>query len=121
MFEDGGFEIYESTTRTYVVDEIHDAIGGPSKQQLEMREVLEQIKNRFFELQNLTADFDAEHKRRLLAMWVSHLKQLVGPIRRQGAKEALKELQEGDLELDETVSLLGGWQDEDDYRSEDEG
>lgn len=31
MFEDGGFEIYESTTKTYAIKEIHEVIGGPSK------------------------------------------------------------------------------------------
>ena len=117
MFEDGGMEIYESTTKTYAVNEIHDAIGGPSRQQLEVREVLEQVKTRYFELQNLTAGFEEDQKQRVLSLWVSHLKQLVGPIRKQGAREALRELQEGGLELDETISLS----DDDGYRSEDEG
>lgn len=31
MFEDGGSEIYESTTKTYAIKEIHEVIGGPSK------------------------------------------------------------------------------------------
>ena len=118
MFEDGGMEIYESTIKTYAVNEIHEAIGGFSRQQLEVREVLEQVKTRYFELQNLTAGFEEDQKQRLLTLWVSHLKQLVGPIRKQGAKEALKELQEGGLILDETIHLD---ENDDDYQSEDEG
>ena len=80
-----------------------------------MREILEQVKTRYFELQNLIAEFEEDQKQRVLFLWVSHLKQLVGPIRKQGAQEALRELQEEGLELNETSSL------DDDYRSEDEG
>ena len=89
MFENGGFEIYESTIKTYVIKEIHDAIGGSNRQQLEVREVLEQVKTRYFELQNLTAEFNEGQQQHLLALWVSHLKQLTGPIRKQGAKQCL--------------------------------
>lgn len=39
MFEELGFEIYESTTKTYAIKEIHEVIGGPPKQVLETREV----------------------------------------------------------------------------------
>ena len=115
MFENDGFEIYESTTKTYAINEIHDAIGGPNRQQLDMREILEDIKIRFFQLQNLTAEFDAEQKQHFLTSWVTHLKKLVGPIRQKRAEKALRELQEGGLMLNETISS-----DEDDYQSEDE-
>ena len=37
MSEDSGFEIYETTTRTYAVAEIHEVIEGPVKHVLEMR------------------------------------------------------------------------------------
>lgn len=31
MSEEGGFNIYKSTTKTYAIKEIHDVIGGPPK------------------------------------------------------------------------------------------
>ena len=50
MFEDSGFEIYESTIKIYAVNEIHEVIGGPARHVLEMREVLDDIKAKFYEL-----------------------------------------------------------------------
>ena len=50
MFDDDGFEIYESTTREYVVRDMDDAIERPDKHLLEIREVLDSIKNRYYEI-----------------------------------------------------------------------
>ena len=36
MFEDSGFEIYETTIRTYAVAEIHEVIEEPVKHVLKM-------------------------------------------------------------------------------------
>ena len=44
IFGDSGFEIYENTTKAYVIKDIHSAIGGPAKYMLETREVLDYIK-----------------------------------------------------------------------------
>ena len=48
--DDGGFEIYETTTKTYTSNEIYNVIGGPIRYIFEMWEVLDDIKTRFFEL-----------------------------------------------------------------------
>ena len=50
LFEDGGFEIYEATTKTYVEDEIYDTIGGPDRGSLMMREILDHVKTRYYEM-----------------------------------------------------------------------
>ena len=87
-FGDSGFEIYETTTKTYAIKEIHSIIGGPARHILETREVLDDIKTRFFELDELTVSFTPEEKDRYLMLWVQSLKR---------AKDALKQLQEGGL------------------------
>ena len=64
IFGDSGFEIYETTTKTYAIKEIHSVIGGPARHMLETREVLDDIKTRFFELDEMTAGFTPEQKDR---------------------------------------------------------
>lgn len=85
MFEDGSFEIYESTTKTYAVDEIYETIGGPSRHALETREVLDHVKTHFYEIEELTADWDSERRDKVVTLWMSMLKKQIGPVRRQGA------------------------------------
>ena len=41
-----------------MINEIHEIIESFNKQQLKMREILKQIKTRYFELQNLIAKFE---------------------------------------------------------------
>ena len=50
MFENDEFEIYKSIIKTYVINEIHDVIENFNKQQLNMREILKNIKIRLFQL-----------------------------------------------------------------------
>lgn len=97
--DDGGFEIYETTTKTYTSNEIYNVIGGPTRYILETREVLDDIKTRFFELDELTFGFTPEQKDKYLMLWVQNLKKMTGQIRKTGAKDALKQLQDEGLVL----------------------
>ena len=55
MFEEGGFEIYESTTKEYVIKDVYEEPDGPSKHMLEVCKVLDEIKTKFYELEENTA------------------------------------------------------------------
>jgi hypothetical protein len=92
MFEEGGFEIYESTTKEYATKDIYDEPDGPSKHMLDVREVLEEIKTKFYNLEAGTVDWEDDVRERISAQWVAMLRQMTGPIRQQGVQEALKEL-----------------------------
>ena len=93
LFDDCGFEVYEGTTKTFVVKEIHDQIDGPSKHMLNVREVLDHVKNRFYELEEDLADADPDFRERVSSRWVLQLQKLTGPIRHQGAMDALAQLE----------------------------
>ena len=56
MFKEEGFKIYESTTKNYVTKDIYDELDGPSKYILNVREVLDEIKFKFYELKTRTAE-----------------------------------------------------------------
>lgn len=68
IFGDSGFEIYENTTKTYAIKEIHCVIGGPARHMLETSEVLDDIKTRFVELDEMTAGFTPKQKDRYLML-----------------------------------------------------
>ncbi len=56
MFKDGDFEIYESITKKYAVKNIHDVIEAFNKRLLKVRKILNQIKNRYYDIAKATAE-----------------------------------------------------------------
>lgn len=65
MFEEGGFEIYEGISKEYAKKDIYDELDGPSKHMLDVREVLDEIKAKFYELEAGTADWEDDVKERI--------------------------------------------------------
>ena len=85
-------------------------IGGPTRYMLETREVLDDIKTRFFELDELTFGFTPEQKDKYLMLWVQNLKKMTGQIRKTAAKDALKQLQDEGLVLSrEAANEVQAW------------
>ena len=99
MFEEGGFEIYESTTKEYVTRDIYDEPDSPSKHMLDVREVLDEIKTKFYDLEAGTVDWEDDVRERISAQWVAMLRQMTGPIRQRGVQEALKELTDNGFDI----------------------
>ena len=44
-----------------------------------MREVLDHVKTRFYEIEELTADWDSERRDKVVTIWMSMLKKQIGP------------------------------------------
>ena len=74
MFEEGGFEIYESTSKEYVIKDIYDELDGPSKLMLDVREVLDEIKAKFYDLEANTVDWEDSDRERISAQWMAMLR-----------------------------------------------
>ena len=53
MFENDEFEIYESTTKNYVVKNIYEIIDDSNKHLLKIKKFFNDIKNRYFEMMNV--------------------------------------------------------------------
>ena len=103
MFEESGFEIYESTTKEWVVKDIYDEPGGPTKHLLEVREVLDDVKNAYYQMQEIMADWDADDRNAKSKQFVRMLRKMTGSVRQQGAMKALRQLEladSGDDEVD---------------------
>lgn len=59
---------------------------------LEVREVLDEIKTKFYELEENTASWEDDNRARISASWVTMLRKATGPIRQQGVQLALEDL-----------------------------
>ncbi len=105
LFEDAGFEIYELTTKTYVENEIYDTIGGPDRSTLMMREILDHVKSRYYEMSEYMAEWTQEEKDPHIARWLAWLDKLTGPIQKKGVAQALKEL-EDEAKVEQTMDQL---------------
>ena len=74
MFKEGSFKIYESTIKEYVIKDIYDKPDGPSKYILDVREVLDEIKTKFYDLKAGTIDQEDDVKERISAQQVAILR-----------------------------------------------
>lgn len=99
LFEDRGFEIYETVAKIQI-DTEQDIIKGPDRHMLEVQEVLDHIKDKYYEIPEQTAQWTAEERDPIIEWWISWLEKLTGPIQKQGAEQALREL-EAEAEKDE--------------------
>lgn len=66
LFEDGGFEIYEAMTKTYVENEIYDTIGGPDRGSLMMRKIFDHVKTCYYEMSEYMAEWTQKKKIHIL-------------------------------------------------------
>lgn len=85
-------------------------MAGLRGHMLETLEVLDDIKTRFFELDELTVGFTPEQKDRYPMLWLQNLKKMTAQIRKTAAKDALKQLQkEGLILTREAIEEVQDW------------
>ena len=84
MWDESGFEIYERMETCYIESAIDDDIGAPERSRLTMRDTLESLQNRYYELSERAAKVLPEHRDRLLNWWTTRLNELSGDMWRLG-------------------------------------
>ncbi|KAI9796654.1 MAG: hypothetical protein M1835_003450, partial [Candelina submexicana] len=87
MFEDSGFELYERIGTEYYEREIEEEIGAPVRRRLDMREVLDSVKSRFYELEEQVAGLPFEEANRVMQWWIDSLDRVTGEVRKAGVEE----------------------------------
>jgi ppGpp synthetase/RelA/SpoT-type nucleotidyltranferase len=75
-----------------MVKDIHDVKGAPDRHLLEVREVLDQIKDRYYENAEQTAEWVEKAHTPAITKRVAQLSHLTSDIRRRGVETALQEL-----------------------------
>ena len=93
MFENDDFEIYESITRKYVVKNIHEIIEKSNKHLLQIRKILDSIKNRYYDLMKYMIEWKTKNRALQFRIWINHFNRFVDFIRRQNVKKILLNLQ----------------------------
>ena len=71
-----------------------EMIEGSDRHILEVREVLDHIKDRYYEMAERTADWTVEERNSIIERWIGCLDKLIDLIRRKGVEQALKELED---------------------------
>ena len=98
MFEDSGFEMYETSISLKV--ERHEEIEEIERHMLQMKEVLNAIKKKYYEIAEHTADWTAKKRQSQMQRWIDWLNKLISFIKRHGVEKALRELKD-----EETAAL----------------
>ncbi|KAK9234900.1 hypothetical protein V1525DRAFT_349316 [Lipomyces kononenkoae] len=76
MFEESGFEIYESVTNEYVHNGIYDEIGAPERRALSCKEILENLRSIYYELkENLMEQLGPDETARMMHSWLESLRR----------------------------------------------
>lgn len=88
MFENSGFEIYETSVCLEI--ERDEEVEKSDRHLLQMREMLDAIKKKYYEIIEYTADWSIEEKTPHIQRWLNWLSKLTGPIRGQAVEEALE-------------------------------
>ena len=93
MFANTGYEVYETTNREVKEEDLHEEEQRVRDESLlDVRELLEEVKNRYYELERRLHNDTLEEKKRASKLFVAVFSKCTGPLRREGAERALREL-----------------------------
>jgi hypothetical protein len=95
MWDESGFEIYETAGVTYVNKELYNEIGAPARRRLEVREVVDSLMQRYYTLEEDLASWPDDVRDEMIRSWTKQVEGAVGPVRRQGAQDFLCSLSAG--------------------------
>ena len=99
LFDESGFEIYETVTPVFVDQNLEDETSPAGRRRLEVRDVLSGLQAKFYELEAAVKDLPGEQADRALARWIYTLGQVTGGVRKTAVEELVREVPE---------HLLGG-------------
>jgi hypothetical protein len=91
MWEDSGFEIYETIGKEYFEREIDEDIGVPTRRRLDMREALDNIKERYYQIEEAVQNWKPEEADRFMKWWIEKLHRATGEMWKHGIVEFERE------------------------------
>ena len=80
MQEDCGFETYYSDNKEYIAKDINDDPFAPQRTRLEIREALENIKDRFYQIEEKAAQLEPDMREKLMNWWLLKLNRAAGEV-----------------------------------------
>jgi hypothetical protein len=90
-WEESGFELYEGMTPNYMTSADNE-IGAPVRRKLEVREVLDSLLNRYYELEASTVVWPADIQDEAIRSWTKALDVITGSLRKEAVGVLKKRL-----------------------------
>ena len=96
MWEDCGFEIYETIGTSWVQQRLDDD-DDPARttRRLEVREHLASLQAKYYEIEAAMGAFSSEDREIIMKRWIYNLGRVSGDLLRQAVQELLAEVPEG--------------------------
>ena len=91
MWEESGYEIYETMESIYIERGINDEIGAPERHRLEVRETLESIKARYYGIEGQARELHPDVGDQLIRWWLNKLTTVSGEVWKAGIEEFERE------------------------------
>jgi hypothetical protein len=88
MWEDSGFEIYETMGTVYFERDIDEDVSDlPMRQRLYMREALDSLKERYYQIEETIQDWESSEADRFMKWWLQKLHHATGEVWKQGIEQ----------------------------------
>jgi hypothetical protein len=92
LWEDGGYEIYEGITTEWVEKGLKEAIGAPVRRRLDIREVLDSLMTKYYDLETDVKTFAPEDADRVMTWWIERLQGATGGLGKAGLAQFMEEI-----------------------------
>ena len=90
MFENSDFEIYEMSSSLKI--EHHEKIKKIDRHMLQMKKILNVIKNKYYDIIEHTVDWTTKKRQSQMQRWIDWLNKLIESIKKQKMKKTLQKL-----------------------------
>lgn len=92
MWEEGGYELYESRTTEFISWGIKEEIGAPLRKRLDLGEVLTSLRSRYYMMEESMKDLDSKTASNVLDIWLGRLNEVLGSFTDLGKESLLADI-----------------------------
>ena len=105
-WEDSGFEMYEGMTTDYINKGIENDIGAPARRKLQVREILDGLLARYYDLETETETWPENARDEAIRKWVKDLDSITGSLRQVAVQQLKEQLEPESQNAIATASLI---------------
>ena len=94
MWEDCGYKTYQGVNKEYIAKDIDDDPFAPVRRRLKIREALESIKDRYYQIEEASLKYkedDPQMADKIINWWLVKLNRAAGEVWQQGIEQFIKE------------------------------
>jgi len=103
-WEDSGYEMYEGMTADYINKGIENDIGAPARRKLQVREILDGLLARYYDLEAETEIWPDNARDEAIRKWAKDLDLITGSLRQVAVEQLKRQLP---LESQQAIETAG--------------